>query len=255
MEQGGLIEPGLPFMHEVDQAHRTVDERHPDFRPDLAGCSFVLALNAGAFDAVPNHLLARSPFDEPFHAPRHIPEVAGHLRVRMRHRVDVERDDIAAGEVFRVILGMIGAHAAAIPSVPGHALAEVEHDRARRIGRPELQVVLHDGPGGDGRAIALRAAERLGIVGFVPVHPANNRRVIQMAARRRVLVADYLHACRFQGRELAFRRPLPKPHVGVKARGAVLAGVARVLQPNGDREEPGVMGRPMFPFGIRTRGG
>src|ERR1017187_3359094 len=75
-----------------------------------------------------------------------------------------------------------------------------------------------------------------------------------MNAGRRVLVADHLHARRFQGRELAFRRSLPKPDVGVKAGSPVWAGVARVLQPNGDREEPRIMGRAMLPFGIRTCG-
>src|ERR1035438_4236145 len=95
---------------------------------------------------------------------------------------------------------------------------------------------------------------QIGIAGLVPVHPANDGRVVQMNAGGCVLLADHFHSRRFQGRELAFRRSLPKPEVGVKAGSPVLAGVARVLQPNGDREEPRIMGRAMLPFRIRTCG-
>src|ERR1035437_1871689 len=84
------------------------------------------------------------------------------------------------------------------------------------------------------------------------MHPANDRRVVEVRASRGILVADQIHARPFQGRELAFRRPFPQPHIGVETGSAVLACVTWVLEPNSDREEPGVMGRAMCPLGIWT---
>src|ERR1035441_7742536 len=118
----------------------------------------------------------------------------------------------------------------------------------RRIGRPDLQIILDDSLGGDGRTVTFRSAERLRVVGLVSVYPADNRRVVEMAAGRRVLLADHLHARRFQGRKLAFGWPLPKSYVCVEAGPAVSAGVTRVLQPDGDREGPRIMGWAVLPF-------
>ena len=53
----------------------------------------------------------------------HVPELAGDGGLVVDGRVDVEGDDVAAADVLGVVLGMIGPHAAAVPAVPGHALA------------------------------------------------------------------------------------------------------------------------------------
>ena len=73
------------------------------------------------------------PAPEPLDAPRHVPELPGDGGLVVDGRVDVEGDDVAAPDVLGIVFGMVGPHAPAVPAVPGHALAEIEHHRPRGV--------------------------------------------------------------------------------------------------------------------------
>ena len=77
----------------------------------------------------------------------------------MRHRINVERKNVAALRIQRVILRLVGPHAPAIPVIPRHALPQVQHHRAGGVGLLDLQVVGDVEPG-DHRAGAVTGKDR-----------------------------------------------------------------------------------------------
>src|SRR5207244_1388861 len=101
-----------------------MNERHPDLGPDLARRGFLFRItDVGTLDAIPDNLVTRAPFDEPLDSVRNEPEFPGDFGTVMDGWIDVERRNIAALDVFRVVLRMIAPHATANVIVPGHALA------------------------------------------------------------------------------------------------------------------------------------
>src|SRR5262249_13402446 len=156
-------------------------------------------------------LAALGPAPEAIDPLRHVPEVAGDLLFLMAGRVDVERGDVAALEVLRVVLGVVGPHAPAVPAVPRHALAQIEHHRALWIGLSDLAVTLDDPLRRDRRPVPLPPAERLGVVGLIAVHPADDRRPLLESQRSFALPADQPDAGPVQRLELLLGRPPPEP--------------------------------------------
>src|SRR5690606_2933293 len=107
---------GLELVAEVDQPVGAVDERHPDLGADVERRGRVLGVaDPGRLDAAPDGLAAPGPLAEAVDAPGDVPEVAGDLLAVVAGGVDVERGDVAAFEVLRVVLGVVRADPAAVP--------------------------------------------------------------------------------------------------------------------------------------------
>ncbi|MHC4920759.1 MAG: hypothetical protein ACYTKC_14360, partial [Planctomycetota bacterium] len=77
------------------------------------------ALDVGGLDHVPHDLLALAPLDEAIHALGHELQLALHRRVVVGHRVDVERHDVAALDVLRIVFELAGADTATAPVLVG----------------------------------------------------------------------------------------------------------------------------------------
>ena len=167
----------------------------------------------------------------------------------MNCRIDVEGSNVAAVDVFRIILGMIATHATADVVVPGDALTKIQQHRSRRIGGSYPLIVANDDLWQDRRPIAAPLSKGLSVVGLVAVHPADNDRVVLLLQSERVLIADHRHPNLCQSRKLFLIRPFPKADVEVDSRFLKLRGIPGILQPNGDGKIVFALRRPMAPFG------
>ena len=129
-QQPRLDEPRLELVAEVDDALRAVDDRHPHLGLHLLRRGLgLLVADPRALDAVPNDPFAARPGAQALDAPGHVPQLPGDGRFVVHGRVDVERNDVAAADVLRVVFRVVRPHAPAIPAVPGHALAQIEQHR------------------------------------------------------------------------------------------------------------------------------
>src|SRR5262245_51833159 len=108
--------------------------------------------------------------------------------------INVERRDVATLDIFGIIFGMIAADAAPDVVVPGYALSHVQQNGARRIVLLAPLVVLDDLCRRNGRTITFLAANALRVVGFVTVHPGDDRRIVFVGEAGRILRADDAHA-------------------------------------------------------------
>ncbi len=160
VQQRGFLERGLELVHEINQPARAVNERHPDFRAHLLRRRLDPRIaDVRTFDTVPDDLFATRPLHQSLDALRDELEFACHLRLVMHDGIDVERGDVAALDVFGVILRMIAADAAAYVVVPCHALAEIQQHRTRGVGGAHPLIVAHDFLRQNGRTVALALAE------------------------------------------------------------------------------------------------
>src|ERR1041385_970604 len=103
---------------------------------------------------------------------------------------------------------MVAARTAAVPSVPRHALTEVQQDRTRRIGRPQAFVVGKNLLRRNRWAIPFAIAKGLGVVWLIPMHPTDNGGIIEMAKADFVLATDQADSGLLQCRKLLFRGSL-----------------------------------------------
>ena len=170
----------------------------------------------------------------------------------MRHRVDVEGRDVAAFDVFGVILGVISADAAPDVIVPCHALAQIHHDRPRRIRRANTLVFGDDRGRRNWRPVALAGAQFLRVVRLVAMHPADDGGIVEVLQRNRVLLANDLHSGLFQSGQLFFGRPFPEADVSVEPGVQILPRLGGRLQPDGNGEKAFVVRRPVLPAGVRA---
>ena len=241
IKKGGFAENGFELMHEIDQAARAAYQGHPDLGADLLRGGFdVRVVNVGAFDGAPEGLLAAGPAGEALRSARDKFQLAGHLGRIMHGGINIEGSDVAALDVFGIVLGMVAANAAANPVVPGNPLAEVDHDRTGGIHGAHALVILDNGGGENWRAVALAAAEGLGVVRFILVHPAGDDGVVFEAERQLIQTTDHRHVGALQFLKLRGGWPLPKGDVEIYPRRLKSSGIGRALTPDGHGEEVGV---------------
>ena len=79
--------------------------------------------------------------------------------------------------------------------------------------------------------------ERLGVVGFVAVHPGDDGGIVGELEGARVLVTNDADVFFGEGVELFGSGAAVKADVGIDAGGFVFGGVFGVLEPNGDGKE------------------
>lgn len=83
-----------------------MDNGHPDHGAYLGRCRPDLRVaDVSGLDAGPHRLLPAGPFAKPFDALPDEPDLAGHFRPIMRHRVDVEGEHVTSLRVFGIVRG------------------------------------------------------------------------------------------------------------------------------------------------------
>src|SRR5437588_9614215 len=186
-----------------------------------------------ALETIPNDLFTAGPFPQTLDAASDEPKVAGDFRAVMDDRVNIEGSDIASLKVFRVILRMIASGPAPIPFVPGNTLSQVEQHGSSSIRGAHPLVSLDHFLGRNRVTPAQPGAQRLRIVRFVPVHPADYRGIIQVAQRRFVLLTNHAHSRFFKGGQLFLRRSIPKRDVSIETSPTKPLRIRGCLQPDG----------------------
>ncbi len=108
------------------------------------------AADARALDDVPDHvgLGAGHPVDQAVHSegnhPRLIFDRLVSRIVAAGEGVNVERGNVAAFHVLRVIFRVVGPRAASPPAVPGHSLAQVKKHRPRCVVGLHVVIAVDD---------------------------------------------------------------------------------------------------------------
>jgi hypothetical protein len=97
-----------------------------------------------ALDAVPNDLFAARPLPQALDASGNKLQFARNLRLIVHDRIDVERHNIAAFDILRIILHAVPPDAAPNVIIISNPLAEIQEYGTSRVGRPHLFVIAHN---------------------------------------------------------------------------------------------------------------
>src|SRR5262249_20925635 len=116
---------------------------------------------------------------------------------------------VATLHILGIVLRMISPHPATNPLIPSDALTEIQQDRPRRVRFLALLVVLDDLRRQSRRAVALFAADSLGVVGLIAMHPSEDRRIVPVSQAGRILRANHVHAMLLKRGQLLIGRPSP----------------------------------------------
>lgn len=102
-----------------------MDDGHPCLATHFVRSGFAIDIaDAGAFKAIP-YDAGFAPFNEPLHSSPHIPEFARYFRIPVHRRVNIEGSNIAAFDIFRVILRVVASHPSSDVVIPCDTLAQV----------------------------------------------------------------------------------------------------------------------------------
>src|SRR4051812_23373366 len=143
-----------------------------------------------AFDTIPDHLFSLTPTHQSFHSRRYIPQFARDFGVIMHRWINIKRSYVASFNILRIIFRMPATRSPTIPSIPCNTLPKIQHHGTRGVRRFDALIILLDFFRAHWWSPTMASSQRLCIVGFIAMHPGNNRIILKMAEGYLVLFAN-----------------------------------------------------------------